>query len=99
MPLFVDLWTAAPTVTNGDGAAYAIATGAANWLASFAFPPLVQGGDGAWAAAIPTTIYGSEVWFVCGASSTLLYWTLWTNAAFTPISAGTFTLTAELLQD
>ena len=93
----VDLWTAAPTFTNGDGGAYVVATGSASWLGTFTFGSMFQAGDGAFAAAAPDV--GQEIWFVCGAGSSNLYWSLFTNSAFTPTSGETFVLTAELAQD
>src|ERR1700730_14367879 len=33
--LSINLWSAAPTYTNGNGGAYAAATGSADWLANF----------------------------------------------------------------
>lgn len=93
----VDLWTAAPTFTNGDGGAYVVATGSASWLGTFTFGSMVQAGDGAYGAAAPDV--GQELWFVCGAGSSNLYWSLFTNGPFPPTSVETFVLTAELAQD
>lgn len=91
----VNLWTAAPTYTNGDGGTYAVATGSAGYLCTLNFT-LTQFGDGAAGAAAPA------VGNACGprlASGTSIFWDLqYTgSAALTPLNAQTFTLTAEVL--
>lgn len=98
VPLFVEFWQAAPTVTNGDGGAYAIATGAANWLGSMTFAGLVQVADGAYCAAVPDV--GGSVDFAL-ASGTVIYWTLQYigTASLTPASGQTITLIPEIVQD
>jgi len=92
--LAVGLWTAAPTFTNGDGGAYAVATGAAGWIGSFG-GSLVQVGDGAYLIAGPDV--GQSIDFVLS-SGQLIYWTMQTSTAFTPASAQTFTLVPEITQ-
>ena len=87
----VNLWTAAPTFTNGDNGAYAVATGAAGYIGTFLFS-LIQFGDGASARA--TVNLGGVVWEKL-ASGLLVYWDMTINTAATPSSAQTFTLTAE----
>jgi hypothetical protein len=91
----IEFWQAAPTVTNGDNGAYAIATGAANWLGQIPVT-LTQVADGAYGAGAP--MIGNAIDFRL-ASSTLIYWTLRAVTAFTPASAQTFTLIPEIVQD
>jgi hypothetical protein len=91
----VELWTAAPTFSNGDNGAYAVATGAANFLGSFT-PTLTQVADGAYGVALPDV--GSGIDFKL-ASGTAVYWTMKALTAFTPASAQTFTVVAEVIQD
>lgn len=90
----IEFWTAAPTFSNGDNGAYAVATGAASWLAVITTATMTQVGDGAYAAgSAPTT--GDEILLRSGA----LYWSLKEADAtgFTPASGQTFTLHAELI--
>jgi len=69
----VDLWTAAPTFTNGDRGAWALASGSASHLRSFTGTMSAVAGDGVYAElaanvgnfALPKL-----------ASGTTLYWTL-----------------------
>lgn len=91
----VRVWAAAPTFTNGDNGAYAVATGAANYLGKFA-GTFEQFADGAVAELVPSV--GSVVGVV-GAVAGSIYWDLQTSTAFTPQSGKTFTLTAEVDQD
>lgn len=91
---FIEFWTSAPTFTNGDNGAYAVATGAANWIGAVTTDAMTQVADGAYvAAAAPTA--GTEMLLRSGA----LYWTLKENdsTGFTPASGQTFTLHAELI--
>jgi hypothetical protein len=88
----INLWSAAPTYTNGDGGAYVPATGSAGWLATFAFP-MTQFGDGAVGAGGPTNANEAAIKLV-GQS---IFWDLQILSTATPISGQTFTLTAELL--
>ena len=92
--LAVDLWTTAPTFSNGDGGAYAIATGAAGWIGSMNFS-LVQVGDGAYQVSIPDV--GSSIDFVL-ASGQLIYWSMQTATAFVPANGQTFTFVPEITQ-
>lgn len=91
----VRLWSAAPTYTNGDGGAYAVATGAAGFLAQFDVT-LSQFGDGAIGAGAPGVGTAAAIKL---ASGTAIFWDLqYTgSAALTPASGQTFTLTAEVL--
>lgn len=101
--LGLDLWTAVPAFSATDGQAYGlssggtpgISTGSANWLARIPSIVLNQAGDGAFGDGLPD----AEVWFLTGASSTLISWSLFTQSGFAAVSAQTFTLTAEILQD
>lgn len=89
----VRLWSSAPTYTNGDGGAYAIATGAAGLLAVFDVT-LSQFGDGATGMAAPNS--GTAAWIKV--SGTSVFWDLqYTSAAaLTPASGQTLTLVVEL---
>lgn len=70
----LDLFTAAaPTFTNGDHAAFAVATGSANHRAQYTCTFYTAQGDGTWAECIPS--FGTYV-LVKLASGTALYWTL-----------------------
>jgi hypothetical protein len=91
----VRLWSAAPTYTNGDNGAYAVATGAAGWLASFSVT-LEQQADGAYGAGVPTV--GNGALFSLPIDQTVIYWDLQYTAAagVTPIASQTFTLTLEV---
>ncbi len=93
--LQVELWTTAPTFTNGDGGTYAVATGAAGWIGSFTFDA-TQVGDGMYCVAMPDA--GNSVDFAL-ASGTAIFWTLKTNSVFTPASAQTFTAVPEITQN
>ena len=89
----IDFWRAAPTFTNGDGGAYAVATGAANYLGSYT-GTFAQAGDGAYSEAAP--VLGNVVApkLASGAS---IFWTIKITSAATPISGQTFTLTGEVM--
>jgi hypothetical protein len=90
----IDLWTTAPAFTNGDGGAYAVATGAAGWIGSVT-TTLVQAGDGAYFVAIPDV--GNQIDFVL-ASGQVIFWSMQAMGAFTPVSGQTFTLVPEITQ-
>ena len=93
--LQVDLWTAAPTFTNGDRGAFLPATGVAGHLAAFTCTMSAEYGDGAYAECSPAV--GSYV-IPKLASGTTVYWTLQTAAAGGLTGASkVFTLTAETL--
>lgn len=94
--LQVDLWTsAAPTFTNGDRGAWALATGAANHLAAFSCTMSAEYGDGAYAECVP--VVGSYVIPKLASGSTI-YWSLKDISASGVTGASkVFTLTAELL--
>lgn len=87
------LWTAAPTYTNGDTGAYAVATGSAGHVARFTCT-LVQYGDGAAGSCIPLTgnFVGQGI-----APNSQIYWDLqYTgSASLTPIANQTFIVTPE----
>ena len=90
----IDLWRAAPTflVGAGDGAAYAIATGSANYLGSLT-GSFTQAGDGAYAELLPVNGNALLPKLTAGAA---IYWTMSIQSAATPISGQTFTLTPEV---
>jgi hypothetical protein len=89
--LTVRLWSIAPTYTNGDGGAYAVATGTAQHIGTFTCT-LKQGSDGAWASCAPAV--GNFA--VAGGSP--VYWDLqYTGtASLTPAALQQFKLTPEL---
>lgn len=91
--LTLNLWTTAPTYTNGDGGTYAVATGGATHVAQFSCV-LTQYGD---AAQGECQINVNNFAILKLASGTAVYWDLQTTAAVTPISGQTFTVTAEIL--
>jgi hypothetical protein len=93
----IEFWSAAPTFTNGDGGAYAVATGAAKWLGSMTITTFTQVGDGAYGIGTPPV--GSEISMNLGPGNSQVFWTLDATVGFTPISGQTFTLVAEELQD
>lgn len=91
--LSINLWSAAPTYTNGDGGAYAPATGSAAWLANFLILSLQQFGDGAIGSGGLTSANEMAVRL----AGTAVYWDLQILSAAPPVSGQTFTLTAEVL--
>jgi hypothetical protein len=88
----VDLWSAAPTFTNGDRGAWAVATGAASHLASFTCTMSAEAGDGAWAECAPAV---GNMYVVRGSGP--IYWTLEaiSGSGVTGASKG-FTMTPEI---
>ena len=91
--LSVNLWRAAPTYTNGDGGAYAVATGSASWLANFLIT-LTQLGDGAVGAGPLTGANELALKLASGAS---VFWDLQILTAATAGMGQTFTLIPEML--
>jgi hypothetical protein len=91
--LSINLWSAAPTYTNGDAQPYAIATGSATWLANY-LVTLTQFGDGAVGAAQLT---GANEMALKLASGTAVYWDLQILSYVGPAASQTFTLIPELL--
>lgn len=91
---YIEFWTSAPTFTNGDNGAYAVATGADYWIGQVTLDIMTQVADGAYSAgAVPNT--GQELLLRSGP----VYWSLKEADAsgFTPASAQTFTLFADLI--
>ncbi len=93
--LTMNLWTSAPTYTNGDGGAYAVATSGAGkyYLGQFSCI-LIQFADGASGECSPA--YGNVV-KVTLPSGVAIYWDLQATGTVTPISQQTFTATARVL--
>ena len=91
--LSINLWSTAPTYTNGDGGAYAPATGYAIWLANILMA-LTQFGDGAVGSGSITSANQMSLKLSSGTS---VFWDLKILSAATPITGQTFTLTAEVL--
>ena len=103
----VDLWSKAPTFTNGDNGAYAVATGWANWVGHMTTEvssAYSASGDGAALSTVcgnaNTDDYLREHFLVQRSPGDKLYWTLREidSTGFTPISGQTFTLALELDQ-
>lgn len=91
----VDLWSAAPTFTNGDRGTWSPATGAAGHLATYSCVMSAEYGDGAWASC---SLNVGNALSVKLASGTAVYWTLdaLTGSGVTGASK-VFTLVAEVL--
>lgn len=94
----MEFWSAAPTFTNGDNGAYAVATGAATWLGSASIANMIQVADGAYGVAVPDTVAAIDFAL---ASGTAIFWSLevTNSAGFTPTSGQTFTLQAAVQQN
>jgi hypothetical protein len=93
--LRVRLWSAAPTYSNGDGGAYAVATGAAGLLGMYDCT-LAQFADGASGFGVPSSGTVSAIKLASGTS--IFYDLQYTgSAALTPASGQTFTITPEML--
>lgn len=90
----IDLWSTAPTFTNGDRGAYAVATGTAGYLGSFTGVMSPVAGDGVYAVFAPTA--GNEL-LIKLASGTSVFWTMQalTGSGVTGASK-VFTLTADI---
>ena len=92
----VDLWSAAPTFTNGDRGAWSPATGTASHLGAYSCTMSAEYGDGAYAECAPAvgTVSAPKL-----ASGTTVYWTL---EAVSPSgvtgASKVFTLIAETVQ-
>jgi Ca2+-binding RTX toxin-like protein len=91
----VRLWSAAPTYTNGDDGAYAVATGAANFLVKLT-GTFEQFGDGAVAELAPAQGVAAFIKLADGKS---VYWDLQATTGFTRQASKTFTLVNEGLPD
>lgn len=93
--LRVRLWTAAPTYTNGDNGAYAVATGGAGLIGVYDVT-LSQFGD---AASGQGSVGVGTAAFLKLAAGTSVFWDIqYTgSASLTPASGQTFTITPELV--
>jgi hypothetical protein len=90
----VDLWSQAPTFSNGDRGAWSPATGTATHLGAYACTMSAEYGDGAFAECAPAVGSVSAPKLASGAS---VYWTLQAVAASGVTGASkVWTLTAEL---
>jgi len=93
--LQIDLWSAAPTFTNGDRAAYAVATGAAGYLGSFTCLMSPVAGDGVYSVCTP--LFGGMAEAIKLASGTSIYWSMQALSATGVTAASrTWTLTPRL---
>lgn len=92
----VDLWSAAPTFTNGDRGAWSPATGTASHLGAYSCTMSAEYGDGAYAECAPA-VGNVSAWKL--ANGTTVYWTLQAVGASGVTGASkVFTLTAEDVQ-
>lgn len=92
----VDLWSAAPTFTNGDRAAWSVATGTANHLGAYSCTMSAEYGDGAYAECSPTV---GQVSVPKLPSGNAVFWTLQAVSASGVTGASkVFTLTVEAVQ-
>jgi hypothetical protein len=103
----IDLWDAAPTFTNGDNGAYAVATGAAHWighLTTQVSSAYQAGADGAALSAVVgeanTDDYTREHQYFARSIGGKIYWSMREidSTGFTPISGQTFTLALAIKQ-
>lgn len=90
----VRLWSEAPTYTNGDNGAYAVATNEDALLGTFTTAGMLQGATGASVEDAPDI--GTRVGFNLSSASRLIYWDLEIESTLTPASAQTFTITPEI---
>ena len=92
----IRFWSAAPTYTNGDNGAYAVATGNASFLGKMTVTAFEQNADGA--VAIATSDTGRGINFSLASGSTI-YWDLQINSVLTPAANQTFILIPEIYQN
>ena len=94
----VEFWSKMPTFTNGDNAAYAVATGALSYLGRSTTSVATQVADGAYCEGDPDV--GSEFGIKLG-SGDAVFWSLKEVDAtgFTPISGQRFILVPEIYQN
>lgn len=100
----IDLWSVAPTFTNGDNGAWAVTTGAANWLGHATTDvagTYGQYGDGASIAVSVGASFSqaNNPFLFERAPGDFLYWSLRETDAtgFTPIANQTFTLILDVI--
>ncbi len=95
----IELYSVAPTFTNGDGGTYAVATGSAAYLgtmsctfgATYGSATIGQAGDGAYAECVP---YQGTVMAPHTASGVkTVYWAMYATSTLTKASGATFTFT------
>lgn len=91
----IDLWSAAPTFTNGDRGVFLPATGVAGHLGTYTCAFSAEYGDGAYSECSPST--GNFI-LPKLASGTSIFWTARTTSVSGVTGASkVFTLTAELM--
>lgn len=90
------LYNVSPTPANGDNGAYST-SGVAGYLGALDITLGQAFTDGAKGIGTPNT--GSEVNFVPASGTRVVYALIEARAAYTPTSAGTFTLSCETLQN
>ena len=91
----IDLWSAAPTWTNGDRGTWSPATGTGSHLGAYTCIMSAEFGDGAYAECAPAVGNASVIKL---ASGTSVYWSLEAVTASGVTGASkVFTATAELL--
>lgn len=85
---------AAPTVTNGDGAAW-LSNGSANWIGNVDISSMLAFSDGA--AGTGSCPAGSEM-IVRAKTGTTIWGLLAALGAYTPASGETFNMTIEVIE-
>ena len=92
----IDLWSSAPTFTNGDRAAWAVATGAAAHLGTLNCGAFNAAGDGVYAEC---SVAVANFRLPRLPSGSIVYWTVETTSATSTTAASkTLTFTPEQLQ-
>lgn len=91
----IDLWSSAPTFSNGDRATWSVATGAASHLGAYSCTMSAEGGDGVYGECAPSV--GQAPAYALGSST--IFWTAQTTSASGVTGASkVMTLKAEVLQ-
>ena len=95
----IELYSAAPTFTNGDGGTYAVATGSAGYLGTmsctfgqtYGSATVGQAGDGAYAECVP--LAGTVMAPHTASARATVFWTLYSTSTLTKAGGATFTFT------
>jgi hypothetical protein len=92
----IHLFSAAPTVSNGDNGVFSIATGAADYLGSLDVNSMQAGADGCMGHGAPNI--GSQIAVKLN-SGQILYGLVEVRGAYTPGAQEVFIVVLEVLQD
>lgn len=92
---YVHLFSASPTVANGDNGVFTPATGAATYLGALNIASMIGMSDGC--AGSGAALVGTEITVQLTSGQTI-YGLLEARGAYTPISGETFTATLEVVQ-